>query len=278
MKLLFLAALALLSSTSFAQFYYKDILGTKETANLISTYESNKVRGVLVNSYDADNTKIDEMVIRQSYSPEAKSLTTITQSIGSSPSILTTYFDASGRVLRTVDSSGIIAIRTVYSYDAAGQLKSLLITTADSVITDTQTEEHIWEYSNGKPVRMLKIKNKIDTTYISFKLDNNGNVVEEQETRKGKSSEPYYYYYDENNRLTDIVRFSAKAKRLLPEYLFEYSPANQVVQKITVPANSSEYIIWRYQFDQRGLKVKEAIYNKQKQLTGKVEYQYSYGG
>ena len=59
--------------------------------------------------------------------------------------------------------------------------------------------------------------------------------------------------------------------------MFEYSPANQVIQRITVPANSSEYTIWRYQYDSKGLKTKEAIYNKQKQLTGKVEYQYSFG-
>jgi hypothetical protein len=64
--------------------------------------------------------------------------------------------------------------------------------------------------------------------------------------------------------------------KLLPEYMFEYSPANQVIQKITVPANSNNYLIWRFQYNNQGLKTKEAIYNKQKQLTGKIEYQYSF--
>ena len=68
-----------------------------------------------------------------------------------------------------------------------------------------------------------------------------------------------------------------KAKRLLPEYMFEYSPANQIIQKITVPSNGSNYLIWRYQYDDRGLKVREAVFDKYKQLTGKIEYQYQFG-
>jgi hypothetical protein len=124
---------------------------------------------------------------------------------------------------------------------------------------------------------MLRIKNRIDTTYVDFKFDEKGNVIEEISTHKGVRSEPVQYYYDESNRLTDVVRYNSKVKRLLPEYLFEYSPSNQVIQKITVPANSSNYMIWRYQYNDRGLKIKEAVYDKQKQLTGKIEYHYSFG-
>ena len=124
---------------------------------------------------------------------------------------------------------------------------------------------------------MLRIKNSRDTMFVSFKLDENGNVVEEQATRLGKQSDPVYYYYDASNRLTDIVRFNNKAKRLLPEYMFEYAPGNQVIQKITVPANGSDYLIWRYLYDARGLKVKEAMYDKYKTLTGKIEYKYEQG-
>ncbi|HEU0065033.1 MAG TPA: hypothetical protein VFQ58_08375, partial [Flavisolibacter sp.] len=121
-----------------------------------------------------------------------------------------------------------------------------------------------------------RIKNVRDTIFLQFKLDDKGNVSEEMETHKGIASEPVYYYYDENGRLTDIVTFSKRVKRLLPQYMFEYSPTNQLLQQITVPENSSEYTIWRYQYDDKGLKIKEAIYNKQKQLTGKLEYQYSF--
>ena len=121
---------------------------------------------------------------------------------------------------------------------------------------------------------MLRIKNRVDTTYVSFKHDEAGNIIEEFSTRKGIKSDPVVYYYDNQNRLTDIVRFNNRVNKLLPEYMFEYSASNQVVQKMTFPANSSNYLIWRYQFDDRGLKVQEAIFDKEKKLTGRIRYEY----
>jgi hypothetical protein len=56
--------------------------------------------------------------------------------------------------------------------------------------------------------------------------------------------------------------------------MFEYAPDGKVIQKITVPANSSDYLIWRYQYNSNGLKIKEAIYDRHKTLNGKIEYQY----
>jgi antitoxin component YwqK of YwqJK toxin-antitoxin module len=179
-------------------------------------------------------------------------------------------------VVKTVDSSSSLVTTTVYHYDAAGQLTSLVSTSVDSAKRVNLIEEHKWEYSNGKISRMLRIKNKIDTAVVTFKLDEAGNISEEVSVRNGIKSEPVYYYYDGQNRLTDIVRFNNKVRKLLPEYMFEYSSSNQVIQKITVPSNSSEYLIWRYQYDDRGLKIKEAVFNKQKKLNGKIEYLYSF--
>jgi hypothetical protein len=125
---------------------------------------------------------------------------------------------------------------------------------------------------------MLRIKNKKDTTYVDFKLDENGNVTEETETRKRVTSRPYYYYYNDNNQLTDVVRYNDRAKQLLPEYMFEYSASDQVIQKITVPSNNSDYLIWRYQYNPQGLKIKEVVYSKhdKRNPLGKIEYQYSF--
>ena len=55
-----------------------------------------------------------------------------------------------------------------------------------------------------------------------------GNVIEELPYIKKISGEKTYYYYDGKNRLTDIVRFNTKARRLLPDYMFEYTENNQV--------------------------------------------------
>jgi hypothetical protein len=60
--------------------------------------------------------------------------------------------------------------------------------------------------------------------------------------------------------------------------MFEYSSSDQVIQKITVPTNNSDYLIWRYQYNSQGLKIKEVVYSKhdKKNPMGKIEYQYSF--
>ena len=260
-----------------AQYYYKDIIGTKETTDLIKNYRNNKVSRVVLNSYDAENTKVDDFYVEQVFSTSDQMLRTISRSGVTNESVLISYADGNGNVIKTVDSSETITSTSVYNYNTDGMLQSVTSSSTDTAHSVNQVEEHRWEYNNGKIVRMLRIKDNKDTAYVSFKTDDKGNIIEEQSLRKGLASEPVYYYYDNNNRLTDIVRFNNKAKRLLPEYMFEYSPANQVIQKITVPANGSDYLIWRYQYDNKGLKIKEAVFDKHKQLTGKIEYLYQFG-
>ncbi|MFL5739265.1 MAG: hypothetical protein ACJ75B_03535 [Flavisolibacter sp.] len=273
MRALFLFAFTILALSSPAQYYYKDIIGTNESSEIIRNYMKNKVSRVLLNSFDADNQKDNDFYVEQQFSEASGSLKTITRSDVSNESMLVSYVDQNGNVVRTVDSSGFVVSNTSYSYNTSGQLISMVSSSADTAST-SEMEQHLWEWNNRKPVRMIRIKNRLDTTYIDFKLDEKGNVSEERETRKGVIAPPVYYYYNDNNQLTDIVRYSKRANRLLPEYMFEYSSTGQLIQKITVPANSSEYLIWRYQYNNQGLKTKEVIYNKQKKLTGKVEYQY----
>lgn len=277
MKTLFAVTLLLTSFCSYGQYYYKDIIGTKETEQLINTYQANKVSRVVVNSYDADGTRSDDFLVEQQFAPAAHTLTTITRSDVTDASVLTSYINADGRVIKTVDSSENMVSTTLYQYDNNGLLTSVISTSIDSAHGLSEKEAHLWQYDAGKAVKMLRIKNDKDTTFVTLKLDDKGNVIEEQSIRNNQKNQPVYYYYDSKGRLTDIVRYSNKAKRLLPEYMFEYSPADRVIQKITVPANSSDYLIWRYQYNDKGLKTKEAVYNKQKQLTGTVQYQYQFG-
>jgi len=279
MKISFLAVTIFLSFAVQAQYYYKDIVGTKESADLIKTYMANKVSRVLLTSFDETNTKTEEFYVEQQFSVKDRSLRTITRSGVTNESVLITYFDANGNVIKTVDSTDLMKSVSVYAYNSSGQLTSVVSTSSDSSFRTIQVEEHLWQYNNGKVSGMLRIKNKVDTTYVTFVLDDRGNVIEEQATRKGVKTEPVHYYYDDSNRLTDVVRFNNKARRLLPEYMFEYSASNQVIQKITVPTNNSKYMIWRYQYNNQGLKVREAVYSKddKRKPLGKVEYQYTFG-
>ena len=277
MKRLFFILAVIGCISSNAQYYYKDIIGTSETAITLQAYMKNKVNRVSLNSFDADGTKSEAFFVSQIFNPSQKTLQTITKSGVSDESILLSFINANGQVVKTIDSNQKLVSTALYQYAENGSLTNVTLISTDSSKAFSQVEEHLWQYENGKVKRMVRVKNKVDTIYIQFKLDDAGNVIEEQSVRNGKVSDPVYYYYDAQNRLTDIVRFNNKAKRLLPEYMFEYSASNQIIQKITVPSNGSQYLIWRYQYDERGLKIKEAIYNKQKQLTGKIEYLYSFG-
>lgn len=278
MKTLFSVIVCVLSLSASAQYYYKDIVGTKESSELIEAYRKTNVQAVTLKSYTINNTPIDNLAVQQAFSPSMQMLRTVTKTAYLPASYLTTYFDALGRIEKTTDSTaGGIVNTTSYTYNNNGGLASVLTTYGDSLAA-LQSDAHIWQYNASNQVsRMLRIRNKKDTAVVSFKLDNAGNVIEEQETVRFLKEEPVYYYYDAKNRLTDIVRYNKKAARLLPEQMFEYTTSNQLVQRTTIPQNSSDYLIWRYSFDSNGLKTKEEIFDKQKELTGKVLYSYTFG-
>lgn len=279
MKALLLVAIASISLSAKAQYYYKDIIGTMESSEMMRNYIKSRVHRVLVTSFNGDNQKDSAFYVEQEYAPDTRSLRTVTRSGMTSESLLTSFVDEKGNVTLTVDSSDIVVSRTEYRYNSSGQLQSLTSRVVDSSGRSNETEEHIWYWgSNGKPLRMLRIKNRKDTIQVNLKYDENGNVNEETEIRRGVVSQPVYYYYNEAGQLTDIVRFSKKAGRLLPEYMFEYTEGGRLKQKITLPANSSEYMIWVYQYNDQGLKTREAIFTKhdKRKAVGKIVYEYSF--
>jgi hypothetical protein len=270
------AALIFFSFSASSQYYYKDIIGTKESAELILSYRNNKVRTVSLNSYTVNNTPLDNFFIQQEFLPVQQALRTTTKTGYSNPSYLTSFINTEGKLVKSTDSSNGFVNISVYGYNKAGQLSSVFITAGDS-LSAVQTDEHLWRYdAHARVSEMVRIKNKKDTAIISLKLDERGNVIEEQEIRRAITEQPFFYYYNEGDLLTDIVRYNAKAGRLLPEMMLEYSASNQVIQRITVPQNSTQYLIWRYAYNEKGLRTKEVIFNKDKEQTGKVEYQYTF--
>jgi hypothetical protein len=78
MKSLLFPAVLLFVLSSSAQYYYKDMVGTKESSDLIKTYMKNKVSRVMLTSYDADNTKSDNLFVQQEFSPTKRVLKTVT--------------------------------------------------------------------------------------------------------------------------------------------------------------------------------------------------------
>ena len=112
---------------------------------------------------------------------------------------------------------------------------------------------------------------------VRFVLDGKGNVTEERSSRMGAPLPTFYYYYDADNHLTDIVRYSLRAARLLPIEMFEYGEDGRVSSALIVPEEgNSFYEKWFYEYDEKGLKVKDFCYNKEKELLGSVEYRYTF--
>ena len=265
------------SSSIRAQYYYKDIISTQEMNQLIKFYLNNKVLSATATGFDGDGIKNSDFSETHDFSANSGLLKISSRN----KTIITNQyyrFDKNGFLVSVSDTSSSIISVTDYTYDNNKNLVSIKNTVSDASDSIYINERHQWFYNpDGKPIKMLRIVNNTDTTDIRFTVDENGNVTEELPFIKRISREKTYYYYDATHRLTDIVRYNVKARRLLPEYMFEYSPTNQVIQKLTTTnALGLGYLIWRYVYDDKGLKIKEASFNRDKVMTGKIEYSYRF--
>ncbi|MCG2616787.1 hypothetical protein LZZ85_20985 [Terrimonas sp. NA20] len=265
------------SVQSFGQFYYKDLVDAVANTEKMKVYLANKVSTVTATGFDARGAKSPDYYELQEVFP-GKSLLKVSTRNGQSVVRIYYRFDPEGRLASISDSTNGIKSRTSYQY-TGNNLTSVKTESRDSLNDFTSVEEHVWIYNTaGKPEKMFKIVNRKDSTEYSFSIDEKGNVTDEQLVKRGvKVGDPVYYYYDEENMLTDIARYSKRAKKILPDFMFEYDEQNRVIQKITTLSTlRPDYLTWRYIFNEKGLKTKEALFNKQKELTGKIEYTYNF--
>ncbi len=259
-----------------SQYYYKDIVGTREANDLIASYRKANLRSVEIISIEANGSPSKDFRIVQQFDLSQKVLRTQSKNQAET-SRLSTYFNEMNKVNKTVDSSGFLANTTIYTYSPNGILQSLSSIAVDTSRGLKESEEHVWQYNaEGKPEKMLRSINNAPAMEITFEYDEDGNVAEEIWKKKGIEMDRIFYYYDDQNQLTDIVRFNKKAGRLLPDFMFEYSDNGQVIQKISVPVNSVDYQIWRYQYNNQGLKIREVLFDRDKQIVGKIEYRYQF--
>lgn len=260
-----------------SQYFYKDLVAAADLNRQMKTFVSNNIHKVTAKGITPEggaSSGFSEDYEISSDNNQLKIMTRINQTVSS----LRHSFNDRGLVISTVDSAAGVKSTSTYTYDANGKITSISnsATDADASADFSQTEVHQYIYKNGKLEKMWRIINKTDSLEVRFVVDENGNVIEERNFRRGVFTDPIYYYYDDKNRLTDIVRFHYKAGRLLPDYLFEYDDKDRVIQKITTTSGQNiGYLIWRYLFDERGLKAKEALFNKEKQLQGRIDYTYN---
>ena len=271
MKYILGLTLICITLVSQGQFYYKDLVTVKETNAQWAVLKANGIKTITARSYEANNQPSEGFNVQQSIS--GNTMVTITQTQTSKPSEFTARYSEAGRLVNTVDTSEDYFASTDYEYDAAGRITTI---TSNSRSNEFISKEvHLWSYdAAGKPVQMLRIRNNTDTTVVTFIYDGKDQPVEEHSVRKGNKEPETYYYYNEKNQLTDIVRYNVKARRLLPTHVFAYNAQGRLGAMLLVPEGTNQYQRWYYDYDERGLRVRERLYNKQQELDGKVEFIY----
>lgn len=278
MKYLLLLIVFLYQQNAFTQYYYRDIVSTGENNAVIASLFKNKVTNITATEYnnrgqkdtdfnDWQDINLRDRIIRQTTRDRLTKTTVYTR------------VDEQLRIVDIADTSGGIINNIKYTYNNKNQVTTITKHIFEPALNTNQTEVFTWEYAtDGLPLVMKRIINKLDTTEYRFARDEQGNIGEERQYRLNLPfGQPMYYYYDNKNRLTDIVRYNNRIKMLMPELMFEYDENNRVIQKMQVVSSvSKDYIIWRYIFNNAGLKTKEVLFDKNKEQTGRIDYQYQF--
>jgi len=271
----FFLLLIILSFSSHAQYYYKDIISNKQLLADMEAYKMNKVKTINIKSFEDDGSASEGFSCQKKFSKDYSKASLFTRSQISGASLLSSTFNENGRLLQTYDSSDISVTSNQYSYDFMDRIHSIVSTirSQDDDFTNLIREEHVWHYNEtGQAEKMIRIKNRTDSTTILFALDENDNVGIEKDTRSGTK---YYYYYDGKRRITDIVQENDFKKGIVPEYVFQYNnSAGLLSQMTTTEEGGNYYYVWKYTYD-NGLRTKEKCFNKEQRLMGSIEYEYN---
>lgn len=267
----------IIPSSPKAQYYYKDIIVSQQNLDQFRQAKTNRVTNVTLRSFESDGRPTEDFICSQSYNSGYSQVKTYSSAPLTGESTFIAYFNGQGFIYKSVDSSKESVVVYQYEFDSTGKLAVISTSSAGYGDKTRETETHRWYYnSRGKPEKMIKIKNDNDTSNVKFTFDEKGNVAEEETFWRGQSQDKVYYYYDDQNRLTDVVRYNIHAKKLLPDYMFEYDAQNRLIQMINVQGGGIDYLTWQYAYNEKGLKRKETCTNKQKQLLGSIEYSYEY--
>lgn len=271
--------LILLTGVANAQYYYKDIVSTLQNNAKWKTLKAAGVQSVRLSSTEGDGRPTEGFDVEQTISPDFSGMTTHSKTNGSTETWTFNTYSPQGLLTGVTDTSDGYQSVSEYQYDPGGRLTSITNTSTETDNHVRAVETHIWQYASASgdiPSGMLKIENGTDTTYVRFIADEKGNVGEERATRNNEALPSVFYYYDEHNRLTDIVRYNARAQRLLPDNIFEYDDEGRVSSLLAVQEGASSYQKWIYAYNDKGLRTKESCFSKNRELLGVIQYEYTY--
>lgn len=261
-------------SGSYSQYYFNDMVSTQASNDQYKLLRANKIRKIKATSYEVDNTPTDGFSLEEEISMDGKRIILSTSTSSGRSSVTNRFYELS-KLKRTQSVYNGIDSKTEYTYNEKGLIQKIILTTTDTAMKSTLTEVHEWTYNEtGQPQSMLKIKNRTDTTVIEFIKDEQGSIVEERWKRKNRVVETYYYYYDTNKQLTDIVRYNTRLKKLLPDFQYEYDANGRINKMTQLSMSTNSYFIWQYVYNEKGLKLKEVGFDKDRRMIGRIEYTY----
>lgn len=266
-----------------AQYYYNDIVGTREITLLQQTYQTANVRMITATGVDKNGTRARDYSEVHEIKENGR-LLRVSAIRNLNKTVTLTRFNQQGLPEMITDSAADVQGVTTYTYTSAGLLHKVENNVKDSSKSFDIKETHTWYYDEkGLPTKMWRVivnggsMNTTDSLEVRFVTDEDGNTAEERTYRNGKETGYLYYYYDDQHRLLDIVRFNTRLKKLLPDIMYEYDEAGRIAQKTTTTSSAHlGYLIWRYIYDEKGLKTKEVLFNSDKEITGRIDFTYSY--
>ncbi|NCI46565.1 hypothetical protein [Sediminibacterium soli] len=274
MRITFVLLACVFTLSADCQYYFNDIISTQSTNEQYKLLRAGRIKKITGTSYEADNSVSEGFLLEEEISMDGKRVSVNTAVAGGKTSN-TTYGYELSRLKRSRAYSNGIENRTEYQYNDKGKIQQVLLTTTDTAMKYSSVEAHDWVYNeNGEPVSMLRTKNRTDSTQIVFVRDEKGLVAEEHWKRKGKDIEVYYYYYDDAKRLTDIVRYNSRLKKLIPDFQYEYDAGNRVSRMTQISLGSANYFVWQYTYNDKGLKTSETGFDKEKKMIGRMAYAY----
>jgi len=259
-----------------AQYYYKDIVSNKRSLAEKNLLQEQKIRNVMVHGFEGDKTPTKGFYCKKEISKNYRTVETFTKSNISNKSLLTSYYNQDGQLIKTIDTSEIAASTTSYAYDAQGNIAtitSLSNSYDEDFATSLKEVRHYKFDGKNRLTQIVRIRNDKDSVLIDFLQDEKGNITDEIESKN--NGKHYYYYYDDKNRLTDIVQYNVVKAALVPDFIFEYDRQGQLTQMISVEEGmSGDYYTWHYIYNDEGMKIIEKIFSREKILLGYLEYEY----
>lgn len=271
--------LILLTGAANAQYYYKDIVSTRLNTSQWQALKAAGVKSVRLSSFEGDGRPTEGFDIEQTVLPDFSGMTTHAKTNGSTETWTFTTYSPEGRLMSVTDTSDTYESVSTYRYDAGGRLTSITNTSTETDNQVKAVETHIWQYASATgnvPSGMLKIENGTDTTFVQFIPDEKGDIGEERATRNQQPLPSIFYYYDDQHHLTDVVRYSVRARRLLPDNKFEYDDNGRQTSMLAVQEGAASYQKWLYKYNDKGLKDQDACYSREHELLGTVRYLYTY--